>query len=222
MARTGAGSAPREREVMPSGCYGCGDPPTNPLRRRSLALRSCGAGSRALGTRRLREPSLPRLPQGRCRISSAPALPCPARSPLCPNCLRPARGLSSGLARGSCPRVPSGTAPHLSGALPVTSWKHPFPRPGGRGGGRHGGSGRGQRRLLPVAGAAVSRARRSRRRSRSWVLPGSRSELSARTGSLCWRLSLLPDCFLPPSLPSSLLPAGRRCPGAMAGAPGGP
>lgn len=78
MARSGAGSAPREREAMPAGCCGCGDPPANPLRLRSLALRPCGAGSRALGTGRLREPPLPRLSQGRCGISSAPALPCPA------------------------------------------------------------------------------------------------------------------------------------------------
>lgn len=78
-----------------------------------------------------------------------------------PNHLRRARGLSSGLARGSCPRVPSGTAPHLS-ALPVTSWKPRCPRPGGREGGRRlreaapggsgrrrGGSSRGSSRWLP-------------------------------------------------------------------------
>lgn len=176
----------------------------------SLALRPCGAGSRALGTRRLREPPLPRLPQGRCRISSAPALPYRSRSPPRPSSLRRARGLSSGLSRGSCARVPSGPLPTCPRALPVTSWKHPLPCPAPAGG-------RGQRGLLPLAGAAVTRARRSRRRSRSWALPRRRRERSARTGALRWRLSLLPgSCFLL-SLPSSVLPAGRRCPGAMAG-----
>lgn len=130
--------------------------------------------------RRPREASTPGLPQGRCGISSAPALPRRARSPPRPSCLRQARGLSSGLARAAVPASPRAPLPTCPRALPVTSWKHAFPLPPPRRPGRRrrlrAAAGRGQRRLLPLASAAVSRARRSRRRSRSWVFPARRSE----------------------------------------------
>lgn len=140
-----------------------------------------------------------------------------------PSCLRRARGLSSGLARGSCPRVPSGTAPHLS-ALPVTSWKPRCPRPGGREGGRRlreapGGGGAGAAAAPPVGSRQSSAAVPP-----PVPLPGvpRQPERALSPDRPCMPVAVAPTGLFPSSLPSSLLPAGRRCPGAMAGAPGGP
>lgn len=174
----------RAREAFPVSGKRCPQAAVDaaiPRQTLSLALRPCGAGSRALGTRRLGEPSLPRLPQGRCGISSAPALPCRARSPPRPCCLRRARGLSSGLSRGCCPRVPSGPLPTCPRALPVTSWKHPLPRPGGSGGsGRAGGGSGGSSRWPAPPSLERGRPAAGPARGRS---PPAGAECSARTGA---------------------------------------
>lgn len=225
MVRWGAGSARREREVMPAGCCGCGDPPANPLGRRWLALRPCGAGSApsgpgGSGSHRSRGS----LGSPRDQLRACPAPPRPSR-------LRRARGLSCGLARGSCPRVPSGPLPTCPRALPLTSWKHPLPLPPPRRPGRRapaaaaapGGGGAGAAQAPPVG-------RRGRQSSAAVPppvplvgVPCQQERALGRTGPVCW-LSLLSGSFLPRSClrgaaargPWRGRPASRRC-GAQVG-----
>lgn len=210
---------------MPAGCCGCGDPPANPLGRRWLALRPCGAGSApsgpgGSGSHRSRGS----LGSPRDQLRACPAPPRPSR-------LRRARGLSCGLARGSCPRVPSGPLPTCPRALPLTSWKHPLPLPPPRRPGRRapaaaaapGGGGAGAAQAPPVG-------RRGRQSSAAVPppvplvgVPCQQERALGRTGPVCW-LSLLPGSFLPRSClrgaaargPWRGRPASRRC-GAQVG-----
>lgn len=101
------GAHPGRRSAQPAVGAGAPDEPSLPAPARTARR---GRGQR--------QPSLLRL-RGSGQAGSAPRLtPSPEhrlpRRALPAACLRPDRGLSAGSAGGSCPRVPSGTAPHLS------------------------------------------------------------------------------------------------------------
>lgn len=213
MARRGAGSARREWEVMPAGCCGCGDPPANPLGRRWLALRPCGAGSApsgpgGSGSHRSRGS----LGSPRDQLRACPAPPQPLKAGSGAQ-LRLSPGLLSPCPLGSAPHLSSGAAPDVMETPPPPA---PAPPPGKAGTGS--GSGSGRRRGGGSAGSSRWPARPS-------VERGGPAAGPARGCSLPAGASARPDrpCMLAIAparlLPSSLLPAGAAARGPWRGRP---